>query len=198
MESGADFLNDEVGKGTGVVLPAIEESGIGGADEGCGGAGGVLFIAGDEIIFFSLFPATFGTNDGAGIDKVFKWAIGTDDGADIAPLHDKRSGEAKFALKIHEVLAELGQCGDWGDGGIHLRKAGIRGEIPGSLPKGDFLAYDLHMEIYFLEKLFHAGAGGGVVASFQSEKSKSTIHSASIDVDVLEIVGDEAGDSTFS
>ena len=105
LESGADFLNDEVGKGTGIVLPAIEESGIGGADEGCGGAGGVLFIAGDEIIFFSLFPATFGTNDGAGIDKVFKRAIGADDGADIATLHDEGGGEAEFSLKIDEVFA---------------------------------------------------------------------------------------------
>ena len=130
MQSGADFLNDEVGKGTGIVLPAIEKSGIGVADKGCGGAGGVLFIASYEIIFFSLFASAFGTDDGAGIDKVFKRAIGADDGADIAPFHDKRSGEAKFALEIHEVLAELGQGGDWGDGGIHLRKAGMRGEIP--------------------------------------------------------------------
>ena len=130
MQPGADFLDNEVGQGTGIVLPAIEKSGIGGANKGCGGTRGVLFIAGYEIIFFPLFASAFGTDDGAGIDKVFKWAIGTNDGADIAPLHDKRSGEAKFALKIHEVLAELGQCGDWGDGGIHLRKAGMRTEIP--------------------------------------------------------------------
>jgi len=130
LQSGADFLNNEVGKGTGIVLTAIEKSGIGGANKGCGGAGGVLFIAGYEIIFFPLFASAFGTDNGAGIDKVFKWAIGTDDGTDVAPLHDKRSGEAKFALKIHEVLAKLGQCGDWGDGGIHLRKAGMRTEIP--------------------------------------------------------------------
>jgi hypothetical protein len=123
-------LNDEVGKRTGIVLPAIEESGIGGANKGCGGTRGVLFIAGYEIIFFSLFASSFGTDDGTGIDKVFKRAIGADDGADVAPLHDKRSGEAKFALKIHEVLAEFGQCGDWGNGGIHLRKAGMRTEIP--------------------------------------------------------------------
>ncbi len=198
MQPGADFLDNEVGKGTGIVLPAIEQSGIGGADKGCGGAGGVLFIAGDEIVFFSLFPATFGTNDGAGIDKVFKRAIGADDGANVAPFHDEGGGEAKFALEINEVLAEFGQGRNWGDGSIHFGKAGMRGEISGSLPKGDFLAYNLHLEIYFLEKLFHAGAGGGVVASFQSEKSKSTIHSASIDVDVFEIVGDESGDSTFS
>jgi hypothetical protein len=68
-------LNDEVGKGTGIVLPAIEKSGIGGAEKGCGGAGGVLFIASDEIVFFSLFASSFGTNDGAGIDKVLKRAI---------------------------------------------------------------------------------------------------------------------------
>ena len=127
MQSGADFLNDEVGKGTGIVLPAIEQSGIGGADKGCSGAGGVLFIASDEIIFFSLFASSFGTDDGAGIDKVFERTIGADDGADIAPFHDKRSGEAKFALEIHEVLAEFGQCGDWGDSRIHLGKAGMRG-----------------------------------------------------------------------
>jgi hypothetical protein len=91
-------LNDEVGKGTSIVFPAIKQSGIGGADKGCGGAGGVLFIASDEIIFFSLFASAFGTDDGAGIDKVFKRAIGADDGADVAPFHDKRSGEAKFPL----------------------------------------------------------------------------------------------------
>ena len=130
MQSGTDLLNDEVGKGAGIVLSAIEKSGIGGADKGCGGAGGVLFIAGDEIIFFSLFASAFGTDDGAGIDKVFKRAIGADDGADIAALYDKRSREAKFALEIDKVLAELGQCGDWRNGGIHLRKAGMRGEIP--------------------------------------------------------------------
>ena len=123
-------MDDEVGKGTGIVLPAIEQSGIGGADKGCSGAGGVLFIAGDEIVFFSLFPATFGADDGAGIDKVFKRAVGADDGADVAPFHDEGGGEAKFALEIDEVLAELGQCGDWGDSSIHLRKSGMRGEIP--------------------------------------------------------------------
>ena len=105
FQSGADLLNDEVGKGTGIVLSAVQEGGIGGADEGCGGAGGVLFIAGDEIIFFSLFPATFGTNNGAGIDKVFKLAIGADDGANVAPFHDEGGGEAKFALEIDEVFA---------------------------------------------------------------------------------------------
>ena len=130
MQSGADFLNDEVGKGTGIVLPAIEQSGIGGADKGCSGAGGVLFIASDEIIFFSLFASSFGTDDGAGIDKVLKRAIGADDGADVAPLHDERSGKAKLTLEIYEELAELGQCGDWGDSGIHLGKAGMRSEIP--------------------------------------------------------------------
>jgi hypothetical protein len=130
LQPGADFLDNEVGKSTSIVFAAIEKSGIGGADKGCGGAGGVLFIAGDEIIFFSLFASAFGTDDGAGIDKVLKRAIGADDGADIAPFHDKRSGEAKLALEIYEVLAELGQCGDWGDGGIHFRKAGMRGEIP--------------------------------------------------------------------
>ena len=123
-------MNNEVSKGTGVFLAAIKESGIGGADKGCSGAGGVLFVASDEIVFFSLFASAFGTDDGAGIDKVFKRAIGADDGADIAALHDKRSREAKFALEIDKVLAELGQCGDWRDGGIHLRKAGMRGEIP--------------------------------------------------------------------
>ena len=156
MQSGADFLDDEVGKSTSIVFAAIEKSGIGGADKGCGGAGGVLFIASDEIIFFSLFASSFGTDDGAGIDKVFKRAIGADDGADIAPFHDKRSGEAKFALKVHEVLAELGQCGDWGDSGIHFGKAGMRGEIPCTVSQGDFLGSYLHMKIYFLEELFHA------------------------------------------
>jgi len=135
LQSGADFLNDEVGKGTGIVLPAIEQSGIGGADKGCSGAGGVLFVAGDEIIFFSLFASSFGTDDGAGVDKVLKRAIGADDGTYIAPFHDKRSGEAKLALQIDEVLAEFGQCGDWGDSRIHLGKAGMRGEIPCSLAK---------------------------------------------------------------
>ncbi len=130
MQSGADLLNNEVGKSTSIVFAAIEKSGIGGADKGCGGAGGVLFIASDEIIFFSLFASSFGTDDGAGIDKVLKRAIGADDGADIASFHDKRSGETKLALEIHEVLAEFGQCGDWGDGGIDLRKAGMRSEIP--------------------------------------------------------------------
>ena len=191
-------MNDEVGKGTGIVLSAIEKSGIGGAEKGCGGAGGVLFISGDEIIFFSLFASAFGTDDGAGIDKVFKWAIGTDDGADIAPLHDKRSGEAKFALKIHEVLAELGQCGDWGDGGIHLRKAGMRGEIPCAISQGDFLGSYLHMKINFFEELFHASTGGGIVTCLEGQESESTIHCASVDVDVLKVVGDESGDSTFS
>ena len=98
MQSGTDLLNDEVGKGAGIVLSAIEKSGIGGADKGCGGAGGVLFIAGDEIIFFSLFASAFGTDDGAGIDKVFKRAIGADDGANVAPFHDEGGGKAKFAL----------------------------------------------------------------------------------------------------
>jgi hypothetical protein len=135
LQSGADLLNNEVGKSTSIVLPAIEQSGIGGADKGCSGAGGILFIASYEIVFFSLFASAFGTNDGAGIDKVFERAIRADDGADIAPLHDKRSGEAKLALEIYKVLAELGQCGDWGDGGIHIRKAGMRGEIPCSLAK---------------------------------------------------------------
>ncbi len=191
-------MNDEVGKGTGVVLPAIEESGIGGADKGCGGAGGVLFIAGDEIIFFSLFASSFGTNDGAGIDKVLKRAIGADDGADIAPFHDERSGEAKLALKIDEVLAEFGQCGDWGDSGIHLREAGMRGEIPYPLAKGNFLARYFSMKIYFLKELFHAGTRGGIVTCLEGQESKSTIHSSGIDVDVLKVVGDESGDSTFS
>ena len=191
-------MNDEVGKGTGIVLPAIEKSGIGGADEGCGGAGGVLFIASDEIIFFSLFAATFGTNDGAGIDKVFKRAIGADDGANVAPFHDEGGGEAKFALEIDEILAEFGQGGNWGDGGIHLREAGMRGEIPCSLTKGDFLASYLHMKIYFLEELFHAGTGGGIVTCLEGQESESTIHCASIDVDVLKVVGDESGNSTFS
>jgi len=191
-------LNDEVGKGTGIVLPTVQERGIGGADEGCGGAGGVLFIAGDEIIFFSLFAATFGANDGAGIDKVFKRAIGADDGADVAPFHDKRSGEAKFALEIDEVLAEFGQGGNWGDGSIHFGKAGMRGEIPCAISQGDFLARDFYMKIYFLEELFHASTGGGIVTCLKSQESESTIHSAGIDVDVFEIVGDESGDSTFS
>ena len=198
MQPGADLLNDEVGKGTGIVFSAIEKSGIGGANKGCGRTRGVLFIAGYEIIFFPLFAPAFGTDDGAGIDKVFERAIGTDDGADIAPFHDKRSGEAKFALKIHEVLAEFGQCGDWGDGGIHLRKAGMRGEIPCSLAKGDFLASYLRMKIYFLEELFHASTGGGIVTCLKGQESESTIHSAGIDVDVLKVVGDESGDSTFS
>jgi hypothetical protein len=142
-------LNNEVSKGTGIVFSAIEKSGIGGADKGCSGAGGVLFVASDEIVFFSLFASAFGTNDGAGIDKVFKRAVGADDGADIAPFHDKRSGKAKLTLEIYEELAELGQCGDWGDSGVHFGKAGMRGEIPCGVSQGDFLARYLRMEIYF-------------------------------------------------
>ncbi len=198
MQPGADFLDNEVGKSTSIVFAAIEKSGIGGADKRCSGAGRVLFIASDEIIFFSLFASSFGTDDGAGIDKVFKRAIGADDGADIAPFHDKRSGEAKLTLEIYEVLAKLGQCGYWGDSGIHFGKAGMRGEIPYPLAKGNFLARYFSMKIYFLKELFHAGTRGGIVTCLEGQESESTIHSSGIDVDVLKVVGHESSDSAFS
>jgi hypothetical protein len=54
------------------------------------------------------------------------------------------------------------------------------------------------MKIYFLEELFHAGTRGGIVTCLKGQESESTIHSASIDVDILKIVGHESGDSTFS
>ena len=57
---------------------------------------------------------------------------------------------------------------------------------------------NLHMKIYFLEELLHAGTGGGIVTCLESKESESTIHSASIDVDVLKVVGDKSGDSAFS
>jgi hypothetical protein len=54
------------------------------------------------------------------------------------------------------------------------------------------------MKIYFLEELLHAGTGGGIVTCLEGQESESTVHCASIDVDVLKVVGDESGDSTFS
>ena len=54
------------------------------------------------------------------------------------------------------------------------------------------------MKIYFLEELFHASAGGGIVTCLKGQESESTIHSTSINVDVLKIVSDKSGDSTFS
>jgi hypothetical protein len=54
------------------------------------------------------------------------------------------------------------------------------------------------MKINFFEELLHAGTGCGIVTCLESKESESTIHSASINVDVLEVVSDESGDSAFS
>jgi hypothetical protein len=71
-------------------------------------------------------------------------------------------------------------------------------EVAFSLAESDFLAGDLRMEIYFFQKLLHTGAGAGVVTRFKSEKSKSTIHRACVDVDVLEVVSHKAGNGAFA
>jgi hypothetical protein len=172
--------------------------GIGSPQEWSGGARGVELIAGGQVIFFPLFFASFGSDRGAGIDKIFKGAIGTNHRTDIAALHDKGSGEAKFPLKIDEVLAEFGQCGDGGDGSVHFGQASMGAEVAFSLAESDFLAGDLRMEIYFFQKLLHTGAGAGVVTRFKSEKSKSTIHRSGIDVDIMKIVSHKAGDGALA
>jgi len=121
----AHFGNDAIGEGAGIIFPAIEQSGIGGTEEGGGGAGGVEPVPGGEVIFFSLLATAFSPNGRTGIDKVFEGAIGTDDGADIATLHDQGTGEAEFSLKIDEVFAQLGQGGDDRDRGVDLGKTGM-------------------------------------------------------------------------
>jgi len=172
--------------------------GIGGTNERRSRARGVELIAGGQVIFFSLFPASFGSDRGAGIDKIFERAVGTDDGTDIATFHDEGGGEAKFPLEVDEVLAEFGQCGDGGDGSVDFGQASVWGEVAFSLAERNFLASDLCVKINFFQKLLHASARAGVVTRFQSEKSESTIHRACVDVDVLEVLSYEAGDGAFA
>jgi hypothetical protein len=124
--AGSNFPNNTVGQSAGIVLSAVEQDGIGGSKEGCGSAGGVEFIAGGEIVFFSLFPASFSPDFRAGIDEIFEGAVGTDDGADIATFHDEGGGETEFALEVDEIFAEFGQSGNDRDGRVHLGKTGVR------------------------------------------------------------------------
>lgn len=84
---------------------AIEQGGIGGAEKGGGGAGGIELIAHGQVVLLALFATSFGPNGRAGIDKIFKRTIGADNGADIAPFHDEWGKEPKPALKMNEVFA---------------------------------------------------------------------------------------------
>jgi hypothetical protein len=123
--TGANLLNDLVGKGPGIVFSAIQQSGICGTEKRRSRAGGVDLIPSGEVVLFSLFAAAFCPNGWTRVDKIFEWAIGADDRADIASLHHKWGREAKLALKIHEVLAKFGKSGDDGYSGIDLGKAGV-------------------------------------------------------------------------
>jgi len=172
--------------------------GIGGTNERRSRARGVELIAGGQVIFFSLFPASFGSDRGAGIDKIFEGAIGADHSADIAALHNEGSGKAEFPLEVDEVLAEFGYCGNGGDGSIHFGQASVGAEVTFSLAERNFLAFDLCVEINFFQKLLHASTRAGVMTRLKGKKSESTIHSACVDVDVLKIVGHEAGDGAFA
>ena len=125
----AHFRNDTIGEGAGIIFSAIEQSGVGGAEEGGSGARGVEPVPGGEVIFFSLLATAFGPNGRTGIDKIFEGAIGADDGADIATLHDEGGGEAEFALQIDEVFAQLGQGGDDRDSRVDLGEASVGGEV---------------------------------------------------------------------
>jgi hypothetical protein len=165
--TGANLLNDLVSEGPGIVFSAIQQSGICSAKKRRGRAGGVDLIPSGEVVLFSLFASAFCPNGWTRIDKIFEWAIGADDRADIASLHHKWGREAKLALKIHEVLAKFGKSGDDGDSGVDLRKTGVRTQITVGFTQSDFPVLDLRMEIDLLEKLFHSGAGGGVVARFE-------------------------------
>jgi hypothetical protein len=165
--TGANLLNNLVGEGTSIVLSAIQQSGVCGTQKRRGRAGGVDLVPGGEVVFFSLFATAFCPNGWARIDKIFEWAIGAHDRADIASLHYEGGREAELALKIHEVLTKFGKSGDDGDSGVDLGKTGVRSQITGGFTQSDFLVLDLRMEINLLEELFHAGAGGGVVARFE-------------------------------
>jgi len=182
----------------GIIFPTIEELCIGSTQERGGRARGVELIAGGQVIFFSLFPAPLGANCGAGIDKIFEGAIGADHSADIAALHNEGSGKAEFPLEVDEVLAEFGYCGNGGDGSIHFGQASVGAEVTFSLTERNFLAFDLCVEINFFQKLLHASTRAGVMTRLKGKKSESTIHSACVDVDVLKIVGHEAGDGAFA
>jgi hypothetical protein len=116
---------------------------------------------------FSLFAAAFCPDGWTRIDKIFEWAIGADDRPYIASFHHEGGREAKLSLKIHEVLAKFRKSGDDGDSRVDLGKTGVRTQITVGFAQSDFSVLDLCMEINFLEKLFHSGAGGGIVARFE-------------------------------
>ena len=118
-------MNNLVGKRSSIVFSAIQQSGVCGAKKRRGRAGGVDLIPSSEVVFFSLFASALCPNGWACIDKIFEWAIGADDRADIASLHHKWGREAELALKIHEVLAKFGKRGDDGDSRVDLGKAGV-------------------------------------------------------------------------
>jgi hypothetical protein len=99
--TGANLLNDLVGEGSSIVFSAIQQSGICSAKKRRGRAGGVDLITSGEVIFFPLFATAFCPNGWTRIDKIFEWAIGADDRANIASLHHEGGREAELALKIH-------------------------------------------------------------------------------------------------
>ena len=195
--AGPNLPNDAVGQSPGIVFTAVEQDGVGGAEEGSGGARGVDLVPGGEVVFFALFAAAFCPNGWAGIDEIFEGAVGADDRADIAPLHDEGGGEAEFTLEIDQIFAEFGKSGNDRDGRVHLGKAGVGGQVTGPFAQRDLPVLDLGMKIHFFEELFQPGAGRRIVTGLEGQKSEGAIHCAGVDVDVAQIVGDEAGDGAF-
>ena len=170
----------------------------GGAGEGGGRARRVQFVPGRKVVILTLFLPALRADLGAGIDKKLVGTVGTDNGADVTPLHDEGGGKAKLPLYVYEILAQFRQGGDHGDRGVDVRLPGEGSQVALSLPKGDFSVADLGVEIDLGEQFANTVSRRRIVSRFQSQEGEGPVHRTGVHVNEPKILGHETGHGAFT